>query len=323
MNPASTRRFRRLTGLLGAGWALLAMLFSVSALFAPRGTLTLPLNCSFVAGAAVVESTTSEARDAGVRSGDRLLAIDGQPVLRVLRGGEGPLTPGQRNIYRIQKRDGGMRDVALLPVPREFSERPIDVWLHAGLLLVSISYLLIGTAVWWNRPGAAATWAMMLFCATMAVMIATAIRAHLIPWSASMILVNMPWLGAATFHLFTTWPTEPWWIVRHRRIRTLPYLAALALSTCVVVEEMLGLLGQWVASSAFLYGVLLSFASLGVLVSERRRAHRAGVGDRADVMLLASIVSLLPALVILSGRVFLPDCGFPGISRCCGWCCSR
>ena len=66
MNPASTRRFRRLTGILGAGWALLAIGLSVSALFAPRGTLTLPLNCSYVSGAAVIESMTEEAWGTGV-----------------------------------------------------------------------------------------------------------------------------------------------------------------------------------------------------------------------------------------------------------------
>ena len=37
---------------------VLAIGLSVSALFAPRGTLTLPLNCSYVSGAAVVESMT-------------------------------------------------------------------------------------------------------------------------------------------------------------------------------------------------------------------------------------------------------------------------
>ena len=40
MNPASTRRFRRLTGLLAVGWALLAIGLSVSALLSPRSTLT-------------------------------------------------------------------------------------------------------------------------------------------------------------------------------------------------------------------------------------------------------------------------------------------
>ena len=74
--------------------------------------------------------------------------------------------------------------------------------------------------------------------------------------------------------------SEPQWIVRHRRIRTIPYAAALGISICVVFEETLGLPASWVSSGAFLYGVLLSFASLGILVAERKRAHQAGVGDR-------------------------------------------
>ena len=46
MDPATTRRFRRLTGLIGVGWALLAIGLSVSVLFSSRSTLTLAVNCS-------------------------------------------------------------------------------------------------------------------------------------------------------------------------------------------------------------------------------------------------------------------------------------
>ncbi len=299
MNPETTRRFRRLTGLLAVGWALLAIGLSVSALFAPRSTLTLPINCSYIGAAAVVESTTDQARDKGVEAGDRLIAIDGRPVSVVLRDVDARLVSGEENVYRIEKRNGEIRDVSLDAAPREFSERPYDVALHLGLLLVSISYLGIGMIVWWNKPSAAETWAMMLFCATMSVLIASTVRAHLIPWSASVILANMPWLGAATFHLFTTYPVEPPWIVRHRRIRGVPYALAFAISTSVFVDEMMGVSADWLHQSAFLYGILLSFCSLGVLVTERRRAHQVGLGDRADLMLLAGIVSLLPVLVVL------------------------
>jgi signal transduction histidine kinase len=305
MNPATTRRFRRLTGLVGVGWALLAIVLSVSALFAPRSTLTLPVNTSFVGASAIVEGATDHAYAAGVRKGDRLLSIDGDPVAVVLRNAERRLVPGESNSYRIRKRNGEVRDVSLTPAPREFSEQPVDIAIHVALLLVSISYLGIGLIVWRNKPNAAETWAMMLFCATMAVMIATAVRAHLIPWSASLILTNMPWLGAATFHLFTTYPIEPQWIVRHRRIRAVPYAAALFISTSLAIDEMMGLPVGWVPEGAFLFGITLSLVSLCVLVTERRRAHQAGLGDRADLMLTAGIVSLLPILVILLVEYFL------------------
>ncbi len=305
MNPATTRRFRRLTGLLGVGWALLAIGMSIAALFAPRSTLSLPVNCSFVGASAIVEGGTDEALRAGVRKGDRLLSIDGLSVTLVLRNAEDRLVSGETNVYRIQKRNGEIRDVSLTPAPREFSEKPVDLAIHFALLLVSISYLAIGMIVWWNKPTAAETWAMLLFCATMAVMIASTVRVYLTPWSASLILTNMPWLGAATFHLFTTYPIEPQWIVRHRRIRGVPYVAALLISSSLFVDEMTGMPGGWLQECAFLYGVLLSLGSLGVLFVERRRAHQAGMGDRADLMLTAGVVSLLPILVILLVVYFL------------------
>ncbi len=305
MNPETTRRFRRLTGILAVVWALLAIGLSVSALFAPRSTLTLPVNCSFVGAAAIVEAATAQAREAGVREGDRLLAIDDLPVFVVLRDVDSHLESGRENVYRVQKRDGEVREVRLAPAPRAFSERPYDVALHMGLLLVSISYLGIGMIVWWNKPSASETWAMMIFCATMSVLIASAVRVHLIPWSASVILTNMPWLGAATFHLFTTYPTEPEWVVRHRRIRAVPYALAAGISGSLFIDEMMGISGEWLHEGAFLYGVVLSLCSLGVLAAERKRAHQAGFGDRADLMLLAGIVSLLPILVMLLVEYFL------------------
>jgi signal transduction histidine kinase len=305
MNPATTRRFRRWTGLLGVGWALLAIFVSVTALLVPRSALTLAVNCSFVGTSVIIEGATEEALRAGVRQGDRLLSIDGAAVPVVLRAAEDRLRLGKPNVYRVQQRDGEIRSFALDPAPRSFSERPIDVLIHMGLLLVSIFYLAIGMVVWRNKPTAAETWAMMLFCATMSVMISSAARVHLSPWSASLILVNVPWLGAATFHLFTSYPIEPQWIVRHRRIRALPYAAAVAISASVFLGEWVGFHSSWLQDGAFLLGVALSLGSLGILATERRSAHQAGLGDRADLMLLAGVVSLLPILVVMLIEHFL------------------
>ena len=305
MNPATTRRFRRWTGLLGVGWALLAIFLSVSALLAPRSTLAPAVNCSFVGTLVVVQDASDEALQAGVREGDRLLAIDGVAVPLALRGAERRLTLGEPNLYRIEKLNGEIRELALEPTIRGVSEDPADVLIHLGLLLVSISYLVIGMVVWWSKSTAAETWAMMLFCSTMSVLISAAVRVHLSPWSASLILVNMPWLGAATFHLFTTYPTEPQWIVRHRRIRALPYIAAFAISASVFIGQVMDYWSPWLQNSAFLYGVVLSVVSLGILATERRTARQAGFGDRADLMLLAGVVSLLPVLIVMLMEYFL------------------
>jgi signal transduction histidine kinase len=306
MNPASTARFRRFTGSIGVIWALLAIGLSAFALLVPREDPSLPLDCSFIADVALVQSSTADARAAGVEPGDRVRSIDGFPMVRMLRMGRWvTLEEGVPNRYLIEKRDGSTRVVSLLPAAPEFMRRPVDILLHVSLLLVSLLYLGIGCAVWWSRPERAETWSLLLFCTVMAVMLATAIRVDLIPWSALLIVANMPWLGATAFHLFTTYPVEPAWIVRNRRIRIAPYVIACIISAGAFVEELVGFASTWLAGAAFLYGIGLALLSLGVLVSQRRHAHEAGLGDRADVMLLAGLVSFLPVLLILLAEYFL------------------
>ena len=60
----------------------------------------------------------------------------------------------------------------------------------------------------------------------MAAQLATVPQTNLIPLGWPRMLVNVPLIGATTFHLFTTYPIEPGWVVRHRRAQFLPYAAA-------------------------------------------------------------------------------------------------
>ena len=297
MNPVSTLRFRRATGFLAAGWALLAVGLTVFALLVPQ-ELAPPLRCSFITGVARVQSLGTEAAAAGISLGDRIISIDGVPTLRRMRFGES-LRAGETNVYEFEQRDGRTQRVSLAPVSAASADDPLAELLQSVLLLAAILYLAIGAAVWWNKPDRAEAWALLVFCSMMAVLLATSVRVDLIPWSASRTLANLPWLGAATFHLFTTYPIEPIWIVRHRRIRALPYLLALALSVAVMGDSMAGLPPEWVSRGAFLCGLGMAVLSVGVLASERRRAYLAGVGERADLMLLAGMVSFLPVVVVL------------------------
>ena len=51
--------------------------------------------------------------------------------------------------------------------------------------------------------------------------------------------LTTPFLGATTFHLFTTYPIEPAWIMHHRRARLLPYAAAGLLAALLLLREPL------------------------------------------------------------------------------------
>jgi len=305
MNPVATLRFRRITGLLFACWALFAIALSVFALFSvPKGP-TLPFTFTYLGTVAIVQSASPAAAAAGVEPGDRVLALDGRPMREGLRRGIVALREGRTNLYTIEKRDGGSFRVALPPASPEFPRQQGAMLLQLAMLVVSVLYLAVGGAVWWNKPDRAEAWALLLFCSAMAMQLSTVVRAELIPWSASRLLANLPLLGATTFHLFTTYPIEPDWIVRHRRIRTVPYVLAFGISGLVILGQTTGMLSEVSAELAFFYGIGLSFLSLAVLASERRRAHAAGIGDRADLMLLAGLVSFLPILVVLLAEYFL------------------
>ena len=304
MNPASTLRFRRLTGMVAVLWAVLGIVAVLFALLNDRGPV-MPISSSLLGGGAMIYSASPAAFEAGIRPGDRLIAIDGQPALEVMQAGRFDPTPGFSNTYEIEKRDGTRIWVDLQPVPVRGLLQPIDTILHLALVLASLVYVGVGLAVWWSRPGTAPAWAFLLFCSTMSVMLSTALRAELVPWSAWRMIGNLPLLGATTFHLFTTYPIEPGWAVAHRQIRALPYLGAVLIFAALVVEQLLQQTSEWTMAVAFFYGVGLSIGSLLILVSQRQRARLAGRGDRADLMLLAGISSFLPAILAMIAQYFL------------------
>ncbi len=305
MNPAATLRVRRLTGSLAAIWALLAIGLSLFALLISSDDPVMPFTSSFVAGTAIVHSVSEEAASAGVEAGDRVRAIDGVPLLQRLRDRRTAFTPEKPNEYEFEKRDGTTLVVRLYPVRYERVDRPIDSLVHLGLVLVAILYIAVGLAVWWNKPGTAAAWALLLFCSSMSVLLATTLRGEMIPWSASRLLANLPFLGATTFHLFTTYPIEPDWVVRHRRIRAVPYVFAFMIFFMLMSEQVIGRPTEFMSAVAFFYGVTVSLLSLVVLASQRQRAQEAGIGDRADLMLIAGVASFLPALLVLVAEYFL------------------
>ncbi|MEZ4214912.1 MAG: ATP-binding protein [Myxococcota bacterium] len=306
MDPGSTLRLRRVTGLAAVAWAIAAIGYSVSILFVAPDDLALPLRCSVAGTRALVEWSTPEAQNAGVQRGDRILSIDGIPMSSVLREGVGFLEPGSANRYAIEKPDGRVLVVDLAPAPASFHRRPGQTLLHVALLCVAALYLGAGGVVWWSRHERADAWAFMLFCSMMAADVASSPRLDLAPWSFPRVLANLPLLGASAFHLFSSYPIEPNWIVRHRRIRALPYLAALVLVPLVLFAGAFGDAGAAVVyESAFFFGTGLAVASLAIPLMERRRAYDAGIGARTDIMILAATLSLLPALLVLVAEALL------------------
>lgn len=304
MDPNATKRTRQVTGSLAALWALLAIALSVYTLISPRAGPQLPVRTSIIAGEAVVHALSQTAAEAGIEVGDRLLSVDDVPVIQVLW--EPNLEAGVAQAYRFRKPDGSFLIARLEPVVAEEVEKPSDVLIHLGLLLVSSLYLVIALIVWWTRQASAESWALLLYCSTMSVVISTSIRVDLIPWAATRVLATLPFLGATTFHLFTTYPIEPRWVLKRPTVRLIPYLIAGVILIGIVAQPVIGISPDSIATTAFIFAVGLSIASIGILAAGRRQAREAGVGDRADLMLVAGLVSLLPALLALLAEWFVP-----------------
>ncbi|MCP4905044.1 MAG: GAF domain-containing sensor histidine kinase [bacterium] len=304
MDPNTTRRTRQLTGTAAAMWALLAIGLSIFSLISPRPGPQLPVRTSIISGIAVVHAMSDSAIAAGVDEGDQLLTVDGVDAVQILWAPS--LESGVVDTYRFLKPDGSILTASLQPVLAGDVEKTSDVLLHLGLLLVSSLYLVVALTVWWTRQASAESWALLLYCSTMSVLLSSAIRVDIIPWAPTRVLATLPFLGATTFHLFTTYPIEPHWIEKRRRIRLIPYAIASAIMIAVGTQSAMGIPPSWIAMTAFGFGIGTSVASIAILALSRRQAREAGIGDRADLMLLAGLVSLLPALLALIAEWVVP-----------------
>jgi signal transduction histidine kinase len=304
MGADTTRRIRQFTGTIAAIWALLAIGLSVLVLVYNFEGPQLPVRTSIIAGVAVVHAMSDAAAAAGVEEGDQLLSVGEMSAVEALWKPQ--LEVGVFEDYRFQKPEGWILTAPLEPVSASDVEKPSDVLIHLGLLLVSALYLVVALAVWWNQQASRQSWALLLYCSTMSVLLSSAIRVDIIPWAATRVVGTLPFLGATTFHLFTTYPIEPRWISKNRRIRLIPYVIAGCIAFGVLSQRMMGIPPMQIVSAAFTFGIGMSVVSMLVLAAGRRQAREAGVGDRADLMLMAGMITLMPAFLTLIFEWFTP-----------------
>ncbi len=305
MNPTSTLRLRNVTSALFLGWALLGIVLALAALRRPADQLDHPLDSNLIGGTALVSAVAEHTAAADVALGDQIVAVNGEPYAWALFRGTGWLEPGRPNSYLLERRDGERYTLELAPVPATAHVTHATVLFQAALVLVAMIYLVTGGAVWWLKPGRAEAWALTLFCSVMAVQLATTIPTNHIAWAWPRMAINLPLIGATTFHLFTTYPIEPDWIVRHRRLQFVPYGAALGLAAISLLERPLGLLPGCGAILSMVFTLGIFAASLGILGVERRR-HREGVlRDHADVMFWGALMSFAPVCAVLMAQYLL------------------
>jgi signal transduction histidine kinase len=301
MNPRATLRFKRATAALAIAWALLALVAGIHAqVLASRSPAT-PFTASGAAGRVVIHALTPAARAEGFEAGDRLILVDGEPVGWWFRSRR-RLATGVANTYTVRKPDGRRVRAVLEPVPPNIQiflpQRVLDL----AVSLVAVIYLAIGVGVWRLKRDRPESWALLLFCGVVAAQLFLAGPSTAAAWILN--LITVPFIGATAFHLFTSYPMEPGWIVRHPEIRAIPYGLAVPVATFGVLEPYLDAPAGIGAQIGTFFAIAVSLVCLGILFYERwnRRGDRAV--DRSDVLLLGGALSFLPVISVLMVHYF-------------------
>jgi len=302
MNPTSTLRARRLIAGLFLAWALVAIVLSLSALRAPGDRLYHPFVHTRLNGVSVVTEVAPSAQPGGVEVGDVVVSMNGRPFEQVLRRGTAYLDADRSNDYVIEKPGGAHYEVTLAPEPVGWTQKPSVVALHALMLLVAALYLVTGGVAWWMKPERIEAWTLLLFCSTLAAQLSTIAHYNLITLGWPRMLINIPLLGATTFHLFTTYPIEPGWVVRRRRVQLVPYFLAAGLAAFSLFERPLGVAPGSGMRLSVAFTQLLFVFSLAVLGIERHRQRDGPLRDRADLVFWAAVVSFAPLLLLYVGE---------------------
>ncbi len=184
---------------------------------------------------------TTVARDAevlGVERGQRVLAVDGVPVQQWYRErGWERISDGTPVRYRLEQSGGRVVDVALIPKRSGGAYERLLVPVFAALVAAGAIYLLVGMFVWRLRSGRVESWSFLLFSASMATTLFSAIHTFDAPFGYERMAVTQPLLGATMLHLFTRFPTEPLWIQGRRPLRAVPYAVALACIAMLPLER--------------------------------------------------------------------------------------
>jgi len=305
MSPAAKLRVRRWTAAGAVGWAVLALALAVAGQVMSRGEYMPPLQTSGTAGVVVISWVAETALRSGVEVGDRVLSVDGAPINDWFqRRGWEELRPGTTAEWEVEKPDGSRRSVALLPVPRAVAIQSLMLPLLLASFAVGVAYLSLGGLVWRLRPDRDESWAFLLFCSVMAVQLFGAVHTYDAPLGYERSLVNLPFLGATAFHLFTTFPVEPPWVARWPGVRAFGYALAAAVAALSALGMAFGSGSELFPLLAYTCAMLGAAAGVAALAREWVRSRRSADAARVDVVFWGAVLSFVPVLVLLSLRLF-------------------
>jgi signal transduction histidine kinase len=293
-----TFRLQRFTIALAAAWAGLALAFFLRATLFHDGW-TLPVHTNNTLGRVIVSWAAPSAAAAGVRPSQVLVSIDGIPYLRWGRDGDWRgLEPGHANRYVFERRSGERFEVSLEPISATDGPMPL-LPIYLASLAVGCAFLAIGILVWLLRRGRREAWAFTLFCCAVATQLFSSFDTFRQTWGYERSVMNFFVLAATEFHLFTTYPFEPRWIVGRRWLRGAFYALAGAAVPLVWLEGRSPIPYFSVERFGFWLVVVVMLGCLAMLTAERRRRRGEHDVARADVLLLGAGISFVPVIGVI------------------------
>ena len=306
MSPDATLRLRRATAAAAVLWALLALVLSLVGQLGASPGPEPPIRTTGLGGIVIVEWRSEEAARLGVERGDRVVLVDGEPVTRwYQRRGWEDVRADTPVRYTLVARSGEAYDIAAPPVRRDAGTGALFAPLYAASLGVGLCYFALGLLVWRVKTDRAESWAFLLFTSAMAMQLWSGFHTYDALWGYERMLMNLPFVGASSIHLFTTFPSEPPWAVRYSRLRYGPYALAAVMAGLVLVEPWLGIGPRVVPTASFLAGTGMAAVGVGILTWERLRLRGQEGAERADVVFLGALLSFAPVLLaIVANLVF-------------------
>ena len=298
MGPGARTRFRRWTAFLAIAWALASFVVGLQAKLDSREQPFLPFSFSSAAGVHRVNEVCREGAALGIEPRDRLISIGGKPVTEWIRQGMGSVRVGDEVAVELRKRDGRTLTASVHAIPRVEAKFPLAKLAGVLIPLVGVVYLVIGLGVWLLKPDRRESWVLLLFCAATSSLLTPIGPAPGIVFL--FIGITVPWVGATSFHLFTTYPIEPAWIVRHPQLRVVVYAAAASLSALSVGRISLPAWSDTIDAAGTAFSVGLALLCLGIAVTERLRRPSTKTAERADVMIAGGMLSFLPIVGALA-----------------------
>jgi len=307
LSPLATQRLRRGTALAALLWALAALVLAVWGQVGTQHGLETPIRTSHLGALVLVSAVTEQGVAAGVERGNRVLAVDDQPIRDWYRArGWQEMRADTPLRYRIEGRDGEVHEVALLPIARRSFYEQFLVPTFAAVSVVGLAFLLVGVLVWRLKPDRAESWAFLLFSCCMATGLFSSVLTYDAPAGYERLLMNLPLIGATALHLFTVFPSEPPWVARRRRLRLVPYAVAAVVAALVLLEHATTLRFPGLQGASFAIALVSVLAAIGILVRERIRMRGSPKTVSADIVLVAVLLSLLPVLALFLAQLVLP-----------------